>query len=1123
MEFRVLGDLEVWRDGEAIPLGPHQQRAVLAILVLHAREVVSAERIIEELWGDEPPPTAAKTVHVYVSRLRKALNVPSGEAIITRDRGYVLRVDREQVDALVFERLLAEGRAALADADFARAAGILGQALALWRGPPLADFAIDDFGRGEIARLEELRLEALEARIDADLALGRHAALVAELELLSTKYPLRERFQRQRMLALYRSGRQSEALAVYRETRRALVDDLGIEPSVALRELHDAMLRQDPALEVRVRADDQPGALPGERPRARSRRRSAAVVAAVALVGGVVLTVELLSRGTGGAVATSIPANAVGVIDPRSGRLVATVPVGVRPGTQVQAGGSVWVANLDDSTITRIDAATRRVRATLAPSGSITGLAAGGGAVWVADAASGVARRVDPAIGAVTHTTELLGRRDGPPQSTDLQSPVAFGAGSLWAARWGVITRFDASGTRRLATIQVGNEPMGIAVGAGATWVTDDLDNNVLRIVDDTVVDRIPAGEGPDGIAVGAGGVWVAQRFDRTVARIDAATGAITNVIRVGEEPRGVTVLGDSVWVANSGDGTLSQIDAGERRVIRTLHVGNSPVGLAVVRRQLWVSVQTPAADVAHGPSAQRGGAARFDVRKAPDSLDPAVAYTPWAWQILYPTCAKLYNYPDASGATGSRIVPEVADGRPQVSRDRLRYTFTIRPGFRFSPPSGAPVTAQTFRHAIERAVDPVWGRAAPALPYLDDVVGAGAFALGRAGHIAGVSASGTRLSIRTTRPAPDLALRLSLPFFCAVPDGAPASPGGIATLPMAGPYYIKSAIAGRQVVLARNPNYQGPRPARLDAIDVRIGTRPAEGVARVGQGTGDYYSATDLGLPVPLANHLRTRYGAARGAAQQRFFENENGAVVYLVLNTARPLFAQARLRRAANFAIDRAALAAPSGVLAPPMRPTDQYLARTMPGFRDISLYPMHGDAARARRLAGPGRRHANLLVCNSAPCPQWAQIVKSNLAKIGIDVTVQELPLSAMFARERGRDANYDLALNFWAPDFPDPHSVLNKLLRGNHLPAGQNYNGSFFDDPAYNRRLDAAARLSGPARYAAYARLDADLAGKAAPMIAFGLSLTQDFFAARIGCQVFQPIYGIDLAALCVKPN
>jgi DNA-binding SARP family transcriptional activator len=215
VEFRVLGELEARHDGQAIPLGAHQQRAVLAILVLHAGEVVSADRLMDELWGDEPPARAAKTVQVYVSRLRKALTAACGtgaDPIVTRDHGYVLQVDPGQVDAREFERLLASGRRAFAEGAFAPAAERLGAALALWRGPPLADFTFDAWAGGEIARLEELRLEALEIRIDADLELGRHRALVAELETLSVSNPLRERVGGQLMLALYRCGRQSEAL-----------------------------------------------------------------------------------------------------------------------------------------------------------------------------------------------------------------------------------------------------------------------------------------------------------------------------------------------------------------------------------------------------------------------------------------------------------------------------------------------------------------------------------------------------------------------------------------------------------------------------------------------------------------------------------------------------------------------------------------------------------------------------------------------------------------------------------------------------------------------------------------------------------------------------------------------
>jgi YVTN family beta-propeller protein len=1132
VEFRVLGDLEVRHHGTAIPLGPRQQRAVLALLVLHVGETVSVERIVDAIWGEAPPATAAKTVHVYVSRLRKALAPADAGAIVTRDHGYALRVDPEQVDALVFERLVREGREALADGDPSRAEAALSAALALWQGPPLGGLASGDLEALEIARLVELHLEALESRIDADLALGRHARVVGELEMLAACDPLREGLQRRRMLALYRSGRQSEALAVYHATRHRLIAELGIEPTASLRDLHDAILRQDPALEVAAPpVPSRPSApadrhVPVEAPSRRSRRRAvpAVAVAAVALAAGVAVVTAIVARTTQHPVAARIAPNTVGVIDPGNGRLVTTVPVGVRPGEPVVARGSVWVPNLDDDTVTRIDVATRRVAGgALSPGGPVTGIAAGAGSVWVGDASDGVARRVDPAIGVVTVTTPSLRRRDGPLQSVDVQEPLAVGGGALWAAHSGVLTRLDQSGRRRLGAIRVGDEPVAIAIGAGGAWVTDDIDNDVLRIADDAVVDRIPMGDGPGAIAIGAGAIWVAERFDGTVARIDPVTHDVTDRITVGREPRGLAVLGDTVWVADSGDGTLSAIDGRTRRVRRKLTVvGGSPAGLAVVHGRLWVSVQAPAAAVASAPPAGRGGVVRVEMKADFDSLDPALAYTQLSAQVLTATCAKLYNFPDLSGPAGARIVPEVARGLPRVSRDGLRQTFTIRSGFRFSPPSGAPVTARTFRHAIERSVAHKLGSSAPAIPYLDDVVGARAFEARRARHIAGVTAAGDRLVVRTTRPAPDLPLRFSLSLFCAVPDDAPPSRKGISTLPSAGPYSVVSAIPGRQAVLARNPYYRGPRPAHADVIDIRLGTPPATAVERVTAGTADYYEASggsgDLGLR--MARRLEARYGAARPGARRRFFVNDVPGGSYIALNTSRPLFARARLRRAVNFAIDRAALAAQVGANIALHRPADQYIPPSLPGFRDRALYPLHGDVARARRLAGPGRRHATLVVCNQAPCPQWAAIIRANLAGIGIDVTVRQVSFRVLIATVGNRRARYDMIAFGREVDFPDPQNALDPLVRGG-APASEPSNASLFADPAYDRRLAAAARLSGPARYAAYARLDADLAGRAAPLVAFGVWVVRDYFSARVGCQVFQPTFGMDLAALCVR--
>jgi DNA-binding SARP family transcriptional activator len=226
-----------------LALGGVKQRSLLAVLLLHANEVVAADRLIAELWGESPPATVAKSVQSYVMRLRRELGAAR---LTTRPPGYVLNVSPGELDLAVFERLCAEARRA----EPARAAEKLREALALWRGPPLADLAYEPFAQSEIARLEELRLAVLEERIDADLACGRHGDLVGELEALVTEHPLRERLRAQLMLALYRSGRQAEALHAYRATRRELADELGLEPGEALRRLEQAILRHDPELEL---------------------------------------------------------------------------------------------------------------------------------------------------------------------------------------------------------------------------------------------------------------------------------------------------------------------------------------------------------------------------------------------------------------------------------------------------------------------------------------------------------------------------------------------------------------------------------------------------------------------------------------------------------------------------------------------------------------------------------------------------------------------------------------------------------------------------------------------------------------------------------------------------------
>jgi DNA-binding NarL/FixJ family response regulator/DNA-binding SARP family transcriptional activator len=250
VEYRILGPLEVVEGGEPVPLGRPKERLVLAVLLLHANEFVSRERLIDELWGESPPATAGKAVNVFVSQLRKALTRKGFDPIVTADGGYRIEVEADHLDVARMRRLLATARERAAAGELEAAAELLREALGLWRGPTLAGLLLESSGRDEVAQLDELRLTALMDRIDCDLALGRHEDVLGELHVLVGEHPLLERLRAQLILALYRADRQAEALDAYQQAREVLVEELGIEPTPALQRLQKGILTQDPALEL---------------------------------------------------------------------------------------------------------------------------------------------------------------------------------------------------------------------------------------------------------------------------------------------------------------------------------------------------------------------------------------------------------------------------------------------------------------------------------------------------------------------------------------------------------------------------------------------------------------------------------------------------------------------------------------------------------------------------------------------------------------------------------------------------------------------------------------------------------------------------------------------------------
>jgi peptide/nickel transport system substrate-binding protein len=474
-------------------------------------------------------------------------------------------------------------------------------------------------------------------------------------------------------------------------------------------------------------------------------------------------------------------------------------------------------------------------------------------------------------------------------------------------------------------------------------------------------------------------------------------------------------------------------------------------------------------------------------------SLDPALATSREAWELEYATCAKLLDYPARSGAEGSRLIPEVARSLPHVSPDRLTYTFRLREGWRFS--DGSPVTARAFARALERARSP--RLVSPAEPYLREV--------------ASWQARGDTLTISLREPAPDFPDRLALPYFCAVPPSTPER--ATDAPPSAGPYYVQRHADNRSLLLARNPYYVGPRKARVEKIMYRFGAFPAQIGLQLDRGEADYGV-----VPPSVFESFAARVGSSR-----HLFTVPQPIVGYLALNTQRSLFRDnPQLRRAVNFALDRPALVRAFGIQA--ARPTDQYLPPGFPGYRDASLYPLDGpDLATARRLARGHLRSGRVvyLACPGSDCRDRAVIVAQNLRKIGLSVDIRAG--YGQYAMASVRGTGFDIADVVTRPDYGDPYGIVEKLLDGRVIRTIGNTNLSYYADPAFSRAVDAAQRLRGEARIRAYGRLDVDVARRVAPLAAYANVNARVFLSRRVGCVTYQPVYGLDIAGLCLRKS
>jgi ABC-type oligopeptide transport system substrate-binding subunit len=508
---------------------------------------------------------------------------------------------------------------------------------------------------------------------------------------------------------------------------------------------------------------------------------------------------------------------------------------------------------------------------------------------------------------------------------------------------------------------------------------------------------------------------------------------------------------------------------------------------------------------------APKGGTLRIASFDDVDHVDTALAYLTDSWLLQYATCAKLFNHPDASGAGGARVIPEVVQSFA-VSRDGRTYTFTLKDSFRFH--TGASVTAQSFADAFNRNAQPKL--ASPAAAYMREIVGARAVMDGDARTISGVRVLDRyRLQIRLTRPLGDFTARLTMPFFCPILPNTPIDPKGIDNPAGSGPYFVAERTVNQRIVLRRNPHYRGGRPANVDEIEWTIGATLQECQRAVEDDRVDF-----CGVPgaAPAASRaLADQYGVNRPGG--RLFVRPSLATWALVFNHARPAFRgtdQIPLKKAINFAIDRPAMVRPFGYLGG--KRTDQLLPP--PLARAEKLYPLGGaDVRTAQRWYARARFKPTRLVYYTAATPAWvevAQILRFDLAQLGIDLEVKYFSLSSLAEKAETPGEPFDLVNLGWSIDYADAATFFVPLLGRDGIRTGIN-----LDDARLQRRIDAANRLTGEARARSWADLDVDVMRDNPPWAPFMHIQSRILVSPSVGCVVLHPVIAVDITALCKR--
>jgi YVTN family beta-propeller protein len=960
------------------------------------------------------------------------------------------------------------------------------------------------------------------------------------------------------MLALYRAGRQAEALEAYRAGRCELVDELGLEPAPELQELERAILTHDPALRLEqailthdpaprleraIPTDDlalEPAARPRPAPK-RPFRRDVAVVLAAGLVAVAAILVVLVS---GGSSSVRLAANDVGAIDTGTGEVALLQPVGSPPTSLAVGDGEVWVASAT-GTLSRVDPKTRAITQIAVGSDPVAVAVATDGSVWVANSGDGTVSRVSPESDTVVGTVRVGA---GP-------SALVTTGGAVWVANTlsSSVSKIDPTNDT-VRSFPVGSEPAGIAAGAGSVWVADQGDGTVYRLDQQTgaqVVGPITVGSGPIGVAFGDGAAWVANSTDGTLSRIDAQSNSVTT-IPVGQGPYGVAAGAGRVWVSDEYGNALAQVDPATLRVVQKIPTDGAPLGLALAGNRLWVATD------GNGAASHRGGVLEAlaigiygPLFGDPPTIDPGSAYDTDIWRVLVMTSDGLVGYRREGGVAGNELVPDLAVALPAPTDNGLTYTFHLRSGIRYS--NGVSLRASDFRRGLERSIR-LFGTAID-LPL---VVGAQkclkrSLATSNENKNFGPSCDLSRgivtddgmntVTIHLTRPDPDLFAQLTLPAAYPVPPGT-----GVKlpkrTVPGTGPYEISAYtpdLSGRpgthgRLVLKRNPYFRqwsaAAQPAGFpNEIVVRTNYSEAQEVSAVEHGRAD------LAWDPPPPSQLT----ALSQNFPTQFHLNPFRETDYVWLNVRSAPFDNLLAREAFNYAVDREALAqfatGPSSVGG---SPTCQLLPPNFPGY--VPYCPYTADPTPSGRWLAPNLLRAQALVRESgtggasvtlleqSDLPRGiGQELVATLRAIGYHARLVDLPIEKALNSPSNFYLRFQAGFNGWWADYVAPMWFAPYFIECSVHPVipPLNANGGpnlgHFCDPSLDAKI--AKALADESQHPGLASqewsaIDREITDRAIE-VPIDHQLEGDFVAHRVGDYQYNPQWGVLMDQLWVR--